>query len=76
MGPNFDLVVTVKDGQLITQTMAPGAGPMPVPLLAESETKFFPTLFDVEIEFFKDDQGKASYLVFRQNGRETKALKK
>jgi CubicO group peptidase (beta-lactamase class C family) len=76
LGPNFDLVVTVKDGQLITQTMAKGAVPMPVPLLAESETKFFPTLFDVEIEFFKDDQGKVSYLVFRQNGRETKALKK
>ena len=45
-------------------------------MLAESETKFFPTLFDAEIEFLKDDQGKVSYLVLRQNGHETKAMKK
>jgi CubicO group peptidase (beta-lactamase class C family) len=70
--PNFDLVVTVKDGQLITQATGQG----PVPILAESETKFFPTQFDAEIEFVKDDQGKVTGIVLRQGGQETKALKK
>jgi CubicO group peptidase (beta-lactamase class C family) len=70
--PNFELVVTVKDGQLVTQATGQGS----VSLLAESETNFFPTAFEAEIEFFKDDQGKVSYLVLRQNGHETKALRK
>jgi CubicO group peptidase (beta-lactamase class C family) len=70
--PNFDLVVTVKDGQLITQATGQG----PVPILAESETKFFPTQFDAEIEFVKDDQGKATGIVLRQGGQETKGTKK
>jgi CubicO group peptidase (beta-lactamase class C family) len=70
--PNFDLVVSVEDGQLVTRATGQGS----VPMLAASETKFFPTAFDAEIQFFKDDQGKISYLVLRQNGHETKALKK
>jgi hypothetical protein len=45
-------------------------------MLAESETKFFPSAFDAEVEFFKDDQGKVTFLTLRQNGRETKAMKK
>jgi hypothetical protein len=44
--------------------------------VAESDAKFFPTASDVEIEFFKEDRGTASYLMLRQNGRERKALKK
>jgi CubicO group peptidase (beta-lactamase class C family) len=70
--PKFDLVVTVEDGHLVTQA----TGQPTFSTLAESETKFFPTAFDAEIEFFKDDQGKVSYLVLRQNGHETKAMKK
>jgi hypothetical protein len=70
--PKFSLVVTVKDGELITQ----GTGQPSFSMLAESETKFFPTVFDAEIEFFKDDRGNVSYLVLRQNGHETKAIKK
>ncbi|HXC96864.1 MAG TPA: serine hydrolase [Edaphobacter sp.] len=70
--PNFDLVVTVKDGQLITQA----TGQDSVPLLAESETKFFPTLFDAQIVFIKDGQGKVTSLVLRQGGQEIKGLRK
>jgi CubicO group peptidase (beta-lactamase class C family) len=70
--PNFDMAVTVDGGQLVTQA----TGQPSFPMLAESETKFFPTAFDAEIEFFKDEQGKVSYLVLRQNGREMKAPKK
>ncbi len=70
--PKFSLMVTVEDGHLVTQA----TGQSTVSMLAESDTKFFPTAFDAEIEFFKDDQGAVSYLVLRQNGHETKALKK
>ncbi len=70
--PKFDLVVTVDDAHLVTQA----TGQPSFSMLAESETRFFPTAFDAEIEFFKDDQGKVSYLVLRQNGHETKAMKK
>jgi hypothetical protein len=41
-------------------------------MLAEPETKFFPTAFDAEIEFVRDAQGNVSYLTLRQNGHETK----
>jgi CubicO group peptidase (beta-lactamase class C family) len=70
--PNFDLVVTVKDGQLITQATGQGT----VPMLAESETKFFPTQFEAEIEFVKDDQGKVAGIVLHQGGQEIKGARK
>ena len=70
--PNFDLVVTVKDGQLITQATGQGS----FPLLAESETKFFPTQFEAEIEFVKDDQGKVTGIVLHQGGQEMKGARK
>lgn len=70
--PTFSLTVTVEDGHLVTQ----GTGQPSFAMLAESETKFFPSAFDAEIEFFKDDQGKVAYVMLRQNGHETKGLKK
>jgi CubicO group peptidase (beta-lactamase class C family) len=70
--PTFSIVVTVEDGHLVTQ----GSGQGKVPMLAESETKFFPTGFDAELEFYKDELGHVSYAILRQNGHETKALKK
>jgi CubicO group peptidase (beta-lactamase class C family) len=70
--PKFSLVVTVENSHLMTQA----TGQSSFSMLAESETKFFPTAFDAEIEFFKDDQGNVAYLMLRQNGHETKALKK
>jgi Domain of unknown function (DUF3471) len=70
--PGFNLMVTVEDGQLMTQATGQGK----VPLYAESETKFFPTVIPAEIEFFKDDQGKVTYLVLHQNGHDMKAPKK
>ena len=66
----FDLVVTVENGQLMTQATGQGK----IPIYAESETKFFPTLIPAKIEFFKDDQGKVTYLVLSQNGHDMKAL--
>jgi CubicO group peptidase (beta-lactamase class C family) len=68
----FSIVVTVEDGHLVTQ----GSGQSKNTMLAESETKFFPTAFDAELEFYKDELGHVSYAILRQNGHETKALKK
>jgi hypothetical protein len=68
----FDLVVTVENGRLMTQATGQGK----IPIYAESETKFFPTVISAEIEFFKDDQGKVTYLILNQNGHDMKAQKK
>jgi CubicO group peptidase (beta-lactamase class C family) len=72
VNPKFSLVVSVENGHLVTQA----TGQSSFSMLAESETKFFPTAFDAEIEFFKNDQGAVSYLMLRQNGHETKGTKK
>ena len=72
LAPNFDLVVTVENGQLMTQATGQGK----IPLFAESETKFFPVVIDAEIEFVKDADGKVSNLVLNQNGHEMKAPRK
>ncbi|MGB6692468.1 MAG: serine hydrolase [Terracidiphilus sp.] len=69
--PGFDLVVTVENGQLMTQA----TGQSKVPIYAESETKFFP-LFPAEIEFVKDDEGKVTSLILHQGGHDMKAPRK
>ncbi len=70
--PGFDLVITVENGQLMTQATGQGR----IPVYAESETKFFPIVIPAEIEFFKDDQGKVPYLVLHQGGNDMKAPRK
>jgi hypothetical protein len=72
LAPNFDLVITVENNQLMTQ--ATGQGKFSI--FPESETKFFPIVIDAEIEFFKDGQGKVTYLVLHQNGHNMKAQRK
>jgi hypothetical protein len=70
--PNYDVVVTVENGQLITQA----TGEDNIPLLAESDTKFFTTVIPAEVEFVKDAQGKVTGLVLHQGGHDMKAPKK
>jgi hypothetical protein len=70
--PNLDLVITVENGQLISQATGQGK----VPIYAETETKFFPIVVPADIEFIKDDQGKVTSLVLHQGGHDTKAPKK
>ena len=72
IAPNFDLVVTVEDGHLVTQ----GTGQPKFSLVAESPTKFFPLVFDAEIEFVKDDSGKVSALILHQGGHDMRAPRK
>ena len=62
----------LENGQLITQATGQGK----VPIYAESETKFFPTVIPADIEFVKDAQGNVTSLVLHQGGRDMKAPKK
>ena len=72
LAPNFDLVVTEENGQLITQATGQGK----IPLYAASETKFFPIVIDAEIDFVKDDQGTVTNLILHQGGHDMKAPRK
>jgi hypothetical protein len=71
LAPKINMMITVANGQLISQVSGQGK----VPLFAMSETKFFPKVVDAEIEFGKDDKSTVSYLVLHQGGRDTKALR-
>jgi hypothetical protein len=46
------------------------------PVYPETETKFFLTVVDAEVEFITDDKGQVTYLILHQNGHETKGIKK
>ncbi|UWZ82206.1 serine hydrolase [Occallatibacter riparius] len=70
--PNFDLVVTVENGQLITQA----TGQPSFKMYAETETKFFPLVFPAELEFVKDDKGAVNAVILHQGGHDMKAPKK
>jgi CubicO group peptidase (beta-lactamase class C family) len=72
MRPGFDMVVTLENGQLMTQATGQGK----IPIFAESETKFFPKVIDAEIEFFKGEAGKVTHLVLTQGSHELKAERK
>ena len=70
--PGADLVVTVENGQLVTQL-----GPQPkVPFFAESETRFFARMVDAQIEFRKDATGAISGLVLHQGPANLEAQRK
>jgi CubicO group peptidase (beta-lactamase class C family) len=72
LGPNFNLVVTLENRQLIAQA----TGQPKFSLYAESETRFFPLEFPAELEFAKDDKGAVTGLVLHQGGQNIKAPKK
>ncbi len=72
LAPTFSIAMTLEGGRL----MAQGTGEPKVPLHAESETKFFLTEVDAEVEFFKNDKGEVAYLMLHQGGRDVKGVKK
>jgi CubicO group peptidase (beta-lactamase class C family) len=72
LNPGFVLVVTLENGQLMTQA----TGQSKVPIFAESETKFFLKVVDAQIEFFKNEKGEVTHLVLHQGGQDIKGLKK
>jgi len=72
LAPDFDIVMTLEDSQLMSQA----TGQPKFPLFAESETSFFLKVVDAQVEFFKNDKGGVTHLVVHQVGKDTKAMKK
>jgi CubicO group peptidase (beta-lactamase class C family) len=67
--PGFLCAVTIDDRRLFFQ---PGDQPT-FELHPESETKYFASAVELEIEFVKDENGAVNGLTFRQNGSELSA---
>jgi CubicO group peptidase (beta-lactamase class C family) len=68
--PKFSIVITLEDGQLMSQA----TNQQKLPLFAESETMFFLKVVDAQIEFVKND--KVINMVLHQNGRDVKGVRK
>jgi D-alanyl-D-alanine-carboxypeptidase/D-alanyl-D-alanine-endopeptidase len=65
LAPGVYMMVTLENGQLITQITGQGK----VPITAESETRFIPQNIAAVIEFQKDAAGAVTGLVLNQGGR-------
>jgi len=65
LAPTFALVISVEAGKLIVQP----TGQDKAELFPASETKFFLTVVDAQIEFEKDPAGKVTGLILHQNGQ-------
>ena len=68
--PGFDLVITLENGQIMSQA----TGQAKAPLFAESERKFFTKVGNAQIEFVGDGQ-RPTELVLYQGGSETRAAR-
>jgi hypothetical protein len=72
VSPTFSIAITIQGRQLMSQA----TGQSKIPFHAESETKFFSTVVDAEVEFFNNDKGEIGYLMLHQDGQEVKGVKK
>jgi hypothetical protein len=68
LAPNFNLVITLENGQLMSQA----TGQAKATLYAEAENKFFLKVAPAQIEFVSEG-GRVTGLTLYQGGRETKA---
>lgn len=66
MTPYIYMTITLNGDHLISQL----GNQYPVPLFAESDSKFFTKVVDSELDFVKDAGGKVTNLVLHQNGRD------
>lgn len=71
MMPGFDIAITLEDGAL----MAEPTGQDKVAIYAESETKFFLKVVDVQLEFIKGEDGHFSKMKLNQGGQELEGMK-
>ena len=69
---DFTLAISTQDGNLITELKQP-TGLSKAVLYPESNTKFFRKDVDIELAFVKDDQGRVTHLIFRQDGQDLRA---
>ena len=65
IGPKFNIWFTVDGAQLVSQA----SGQPKFPLGAESDTVFYTTAFESQLEFQKDASGKVTSVTLKQNGR-------
>jgi len=72
LSPNFSLTFTLEGDQLMTQA----TGQPKVPVYPESQTKFFVTVVDAEVDFVTDDKGQVSSIILRQGGHDQKGVRK
>jgi hypothetical protein len=72
LNPGFVWVVTLENGQLMTQA----TGQPQFPIFAESERSFFLKVVDAQIEFLKNEKGEVTLLVLHQGGQDIQGLKK
>jgi CubicO group peptidase (beta-lactamase class C family) len=70
--PGRTTSVLIEGGTLLLKL---AGQPDPLPLSAESETRFFHPEQDVQVEFVKDASGRVTQLILRLNGREFRATK-
>jgi uncharacterized protein YneR len=68
--PGFDLVVTLENGQLMSQA----TGQAKAPLFAEAEDRFFLKAANAQVEFVNEG-GRVTALVLKQGGTETRAAR-
>jgi CubicO group peptidase (beta-lactamase class C family) len=68
--PQFDLVITLENGQLMSQA----TGQAKAPLFAEAENKFFLKVANAQVEFVNEG-GRVTALVLKQGGTETRAAR-
>ena len=69
--PSVRCYITLDGDQLLAQL----TGQAKYPVFAETETKFFLKVVDADIEFMKDNQGRITYILHHQNGREIKWIR-
>lgn len=69
---DFVLTIGTEAGNLITELKQP-TSVSKAELYPESETKFFRKDVDVEVTFVKDETGRVTHLIFRQDGQDLRA---
>jgi D-alanyl-D-alanine-carboxypeptidase/D-alanyl-D-alanine-endopeptidase len=70
--PGVEVVMTLEDGQLMTQL----TGQPKFPMFAESEDSFFLKVVDAKVTFVKGAQGAVNKLLIHQGGRDMEANRK
>lgn len=72
LAPGYVLTIKREDGRLF----AKGIGQRPVPLLAESETEFFPEGRATRLRFVRSPEGRVTHLILQLGGRKMLAIRR
>lgn len=72
VSPRFSLTIRAAGDRLTAQAN----NQSPLDLFAEAQDRFFLRAIDVQIDFTRDATGQIAGAIFRQNGRDLKAVRK